>query len=99
MNVPSNSNGVRATHGNVEKISYVPNGASKGTSRRSERCNETRNGSSQVSGALHVTMSKPSTTCPIALVGMSCKFGGEAASAPKFRDLCVDGKDVWSPIP
>lgn len=36
---------------------------------------------------------------PIAIVGMSCRFGGDATSPSKLWDLCVSGKDSWSPIP
>ena len=38
-------------------------------------------------------------TSPIAIIGMSCKFGGEATSPTKLWDLCAAGKDGWSPIP
>lgn len=30
---------------------------------------------------------------------MSCTFGGDATNASKFWDLCVAGKDSWTPIP
>lgn len=38
-------------------------------------------------------------TAPIAIIGMSCKFGGDATSPTKLWDLCAAGKDGWSPIP
>ncbi|KAF3769432.1 hypothetical protein M406DRAFT_245011 [Cryphonectria parasitica EP155] len=40
-----------------------------------------------------------STTAPIAIVGMSCRFGGDATSPSKLWDLCAEGKDSWTPIP
>lgn len=36
---------------------------------------------------------------PIAIVGMSCRFAGNATSPSKLWDLCVEGRDAWSPIP
>ncbi|KAF7554507.1 hypothetical protein G7Z17_g2865 [Cylindrodendrum hubeiense] len=36
---------------------------------------------------------------PIAIVGMSCRFGGDATSPSKLWELCATGKDSWSPIP
>ncbi|KAI0015263.1 polyketide synthase [Xylariomycetidae sp. FL0641] len=36
---------------------------------------------------------------PIAIVGLSCKFGGDATSPSKLWDLCTSAKDAWSPIP
>lgn len=36
---------------------------------------------------------------PIAIVGMSCRFAGNATSPSKLWDLCVEGRDCWSPIP
>ncbi|KAH6660300.1 polyketide synthase [Truncatella angustata] len=41
----------------------------------------------------------PGPGAPIAIVGMSCKFGGEATSPSKLWDLCMAGKDAWTPIP
>jgi Beta-ketoacyl synthase, N-terminal domain len=40
-----------------------------------------------------------SHSSPIAIIGMSCKFGGDATSPSKLWDLCAAGKDGWSPIP
>ncbi|KAH7376169.1 hypothetical protein B0T11DRAFT_314546 [Plectosphaerella cucumerina] len=36
---------------------------------------------------------------PIAIIGMSCRFGGGVTSASKLWDLCASGSDGWSPIP
>ncbi|KAL2167896.1 hypothetical protein VTG60DRAFT_683 [Thermothelomyces hinnuleus] len=36
---------------------------------------------------------------PIAIVGMGCRFPGGVTKPSKLWDLCVSGKDVWSPIP
>lgn len=36
---------------------------------------------------------------PIAIIGLSCKFGGEATSASKLWDLCTGADDCWTPIP
>ena len=53
--------------------------------------NSSPNGSSPASSVPHLS--------PIAIVGMSCKFAGDATNASKFWDLCVSGKDSWAPIP
>lgn len=36
---------------------------------------------------------------PIAIIGMSCKFPGDATSPEKLWELCAQGRDVWSEIP
>lgn len=36
---------------------------------------------------------------PIAIVGMSCRFPGEATSPEKLWQLCADAKSAWSEIP
>lgn len=36
---------------------------------------------------------------PIAIVGMSCRFAGEATSPSKLWDLCKSAGDAWTPIP
>ncbi|KAL0933408.1 polyketide synthase [Colletotrichum truncatum] len=36
---------------------------------------------------------------PIAVIGMSCKFSGEATTPEKLWQLVVKGQDGWSPIP
>lgn len=39
------------------------------------------------------------TKHPIAIVGMSCKFAGDASSPSKLWDLCAAGQSAWSLIP
>ena len=36
---------------------------------------------------------------PIAIVGMACRFGGDVTSPSKLWELCVSGRDCWTPIP
>ncbi|KAK2770358.1 polyketide synthase [Colletotrichum kahawae] len=36
---------------------------------------------------------------PIAIIGLSCKFSGDATTPEKLWQLVVDGRDGWSPIP
>jgi hypothetical protein len=36
---------------------------------------------------------------PIAIIGMSCRFPGEATSPEKLWRLCADGRSAWSEIP
>ncbi|MDI1488098.1 MAG: hypothetical protein OHK93_007372 [Ramalina farinacea] len=36
---------------------------------------------------------------PIAIVGMACRFPGDATSPSKLWDLCAAGRDGWSTIP
>lgn len=38
-------------------------------------------------------------TMPIAIVGMSCRFPGDATDPSKLWDLCESGRDAWSKIP
>ncbi|RHZ73806.1 hypothetical protein CDV55_100878 [Aspergillus turcosus] len=37
-------------------------------------------------------------TMPIAIIGMSCRFPGDATTPEKLWDLCARGKSAWSPI-
>jgi len=36
---------------------------------------------------------------PIAIVGMACRFGGDVTNPSKLWELCVSGRDCWTPIP
>jgi acyl transferase domain-containing protein len=36
---------------------------------------------------------------PIAIVGMSCRFPGDADTPQGFWDLLSQGKDAWSEVP
>lgn len=36
---------------------------------------------------------------PIAVVGMACRFAGDATTPQKLWDLCASGRDAWSGIP
>ncbi|AEO58697.1 polyketide synthase [Thermothelomyces thermophilus ATCC 42464] len=42
---------------------------------------------------------RPRPREPIAIIGMSAKFGGSASSPSKLWDMVRDGKSAWSPIP
>ena len=41
----------------------------------------------------------PTTPMPIAIIGMSCRFPGDADSPEKFWELCANGRSAWSEIP
>ena len=36
---------------------------------------------------------------PIAIIGMSCRFGGDATDPQKLWELTSQGRNAWSPIP
>jgi hypothetical protein len=36
---------------------------------------------------------------PIAIVGMSCRFPGEATSPERLWELCVNARSAWSEVP
>jgi acyl transferase domain-containing protein len=36
---------------------------------------------------------------PIAIIGMACRFPGNASSPEKLWELCANGRSGWSPIP
>lgn len=40
-----------------------------------------------------------STDVPIAIVGMGCRFSGDATSPEKLWDLLASGRSGWSEIP
>lgn len=41
----------------------------------------------------------PELPVPIAIVGVSCRFAGDATSPSKLWEVCVNGKSAWTPIP
>lgn len=43
-------------------------------------------------------ISEPATM-PIAIIGMSCRFPGDATSPEKLWDLCANARSAWSKIP
>jgi hypothetical protein len=36
---------------------------------------------------------------PIAIVGMSCRFPGDATDPRKLWQMCAAARDAWSPVP
>ena len=40
-----------------------------------------------------------STTPPIAIVGMACRFSGGVDSPEKLWKMCAEGRSGWSKIP
>jgi acyl transferase domain-containing protein len=36
---------------------------------------------------------------PIAIIGMSCRFPGDATTPERLWEMCAQAKDGWSPIP
>ena len=36
---------------------------------------------------------------PIAVIGASCRFPGDAINSRRFWKLLIEGRDAWSPIP
>lgn len=36
---------------------------------------------------------------PIAIIGMSCRFAGDAVNPEAFWELLASGKDAWSEVP
>lgn len=36
---------------------------------------------------------------PIAVIGLSCKFAGDAANPEKLWKMLAEGRDAWSEIP
>ena len=60
------------------------------------------NGSDSVDGASEPESGRSkhaSSPLPIAIVGMACRFAGDATSPGKLWDLCSSGRDAWSRIP
>jgi acyl transferase domain-containing protein len=38
-------------------------------------------------------------TRPIAVIGLSGRFPGQATNPEKLWEMCAAGKDAWSPLP
>lgn len=52
-----------------------------------------------VNGVIGVKSANMSSSNPIAVVGMACRFAGDVTSPAALWDLCAEGRDCWSPIP
>lgn len=60
--------------------------------RNVERCNV--NGSQELTQSIHLDK-----TSPIAIVGMSCRFPGDATNPERLWEMCLQGRNAWSEIP
>lgn len=38
-------------------------------------------------------------TEPIAIIGLSCKFGGDASNPEKLWNMLAEGRSAWSEVP
>ena len=54
---------------------------------------------SQNSSQVHEAQSTHSEMTPIAIVGMACRFPGDAANVKGLWDMCCEGRSAWSEIP
>lgn len=54
---------------------------------------------SQTTKQLLPTASKIDMTDPIAIVGMSCRFPGDADNVESLWKMCVESRDAWSTVP
>lgn len=62
--------------------------------------NDTMNGASHNGSGSHSQRAQTSRPRdPIAIVGISAKFGGSATNASKLWDMIAGGETAWSPIP
>ena len=39
------------------------------------------------------------SSMPIAIIGLSCRYAGDATSPEKLWQLCLEGRSAWSAIP
>ncbi|KAL8824682.1 MAG: hypothetical protein Q9191_004887 [Dirinaria sp. TL-2023a] len=53
----------------------------------------------QMAGSEGLLDVSPAAEMPIAIVGMSCRFPGDASSPEMFWDLLSNGRSAWSEIP
>ena len=56
------------------------------------------NGATVAPGGLIAEPAHEAST-PIAIVGLSCRFPGDATSPAKLWRLCAEGRSAWSEIP
>ena len=50
-------------------------------------------------GSIEDTVPRPWAHEPIAIVGMSAKYGGDATTTSKLWQMLVEGRSGWSPFP
>ena len=55
--------------------------------------------SDQMAGSEGLVDVSPVAEIPIAIVGMSCRFPGDANNPERFWDLLSNGRSAWSEIP
>lgn len=54
---------------------------------------------SKSAGGVSTPTSETDMTVPIAIVGMSCQFPGEATDVERLWKMCAESRDAWSTIP
>ena len=50
-------------------------------------------------GRLNVAPNFGDQTMPIAIIGMGCRFPGEATNPERLWQMCAEQRDVWKTIP
>ena len=51
-------------------------------------------------GSMDNTLSHPEqATEPIAIIGLSCKFAGDASNAENLWTMLAEGRNAWSEVP
>ncbi|MCJ1244041.1 hypothetical protein MMC30_001238 [Trapelia coarctata] len=54
---------------------------------------------SESAGGVPARSSEADMTVPIAIIGMSCRFPGEATDVERLWKMCAESRDAWSAIP
>lgn len=44
-------------------------------------------------------MSSTPKTQPIAIIGMACRFPGDASTPERLWELCAEARNTWSKVP
>lgn len=113
--ISSNKNGFKALNGDHAKLSTATNGLQalsedhvgnrpltnglKAPHRDHAIISPKTNGFKASNGD-HVENSKSEVPqMPIAIVGMACRYPGDATSPQKLWDMCREGRSAWSEIP
>ncbi|GAW18084.1 hypothetical protein ANO14919_075550 [Xylariales sp. No.14919] len=62
--------------------------------------NSARNGlTAELSGSMNGAVNSQPGTTPIAIIGMGCRFPGDASSPEKLWELLANGRSTWTEIP
>lgn len=85
------------THGNTNPSTTLSNGNNH-TTQNEDRLAHEFDGKHTLTD-VDLSLLDEDGMMPIAVVGIACRFPGEASTPEKLWEMCANGRDAWGPIP